>query len=911
MTTITRTSAETQVNVSPASSQYNPSVTGLADGGYVVVWFGNDGAVNSIKGRRYDASGASVGEFQVNDTAQSFVGAGSAPEIAAASDGGFVVGWTGSSFFDIDVRVRHFDAAGAPGAEVVGPDGGFNLEQNIQFPVAVTGLPGGRYVMAWTQRDPEGSNQYRINLQAYNSEGATIWGVQQVDAGFGAQQSLPVLATLADGGFITVWSTTTGEVRMQRFTVLSLPANQPVQQVNTSNNGDQSNADVVSLGADGFVVVWQSASQNDVGYDIRAQRFAADATRIGTEFRVNTTLDGTQYDASVTALSGGGFVVVWIDDSHFEDGRGIFAQRYAASGAAVGGEILVNATAVDGAAAPSVAALASDGFVVTWTGTDDDGQGIESRIFRAPQTFTGVASSAPEIIEGTRGADVIVVAPGSLGLGDAIYAGAGSDTLRLNTPGTVDLTAPSTFSGVEKIIGSAGSDIFVVSTARLAGVAAYVSNGGADVFVVKQGDFTLGADFAVAEIRPLSSAAVTNDDYLGNDYAQRITGAAGNNILRGYGGSDTLVGGLGRDFLYGGTGDDFYYVDTNSDAVREAADQGFDTVLTSATFSLVSSADIEVLRALNAAGTEPINLTGSDIAQTLIGNAGNNTLDGRAGADTMQGGAGDDAYIVDVAGDRVVEAANAGVDSIEASVSYSLAGIQVENLTLMGASGFSATGNSLRNILIGNKGANRIDGREGADTLQGGLGDDTYVVDTIGDRIVEAADAGYDSVESSVNFSLSGLQLERLTLTGSGAISGSGNGLANTIVGNEAANVIDGGGGADRLRGNGGADRFLFSSALGPDNVDEIVDFKHVDDVIALDDAAFAGLTSGMAFTAAMLRMAGGATVATTASQRVIYDTQSGALFYDRDGSGNTYAAVKFATLAGAPSFDHTDVIVV
>ena len=327
------------------------------------------------------------------------------------------------------------------------------------------------------------------------------------------------------------------------------------------------------------------------------------------------------------------------------------------------------------------------------------------------------------------------------------------------------------------------------------------------------------------------------------------------------------------------------------------------------TKALAIAYGVDVANVIGGAGAD--HITGNSIANNLKGGAGADTLIGGIGADTMTGGADSDLYYVDNVGDRVIEAANAGTDKVISSISFSLAGQQIENLQLTGGLALSATGNSLKNILIGNTGANRIDGLQGADTMQGGLGDDTYVVDNIGDRITEAANGGYDSVESSVSYNLAGLQVERLTLIGAAAISATGNSLANTLAGNDAANVIDGGGGADRLRGNGGADRFVFSSALTSSNVDQIIDFKHVDDVIALDDIAFAGLTPGATFTASMLRMAGDASIATTSAQRVIYDTKSGSLFFDRDGSGTAYSAIKFATLTGAPSIDHTDFVVV
>ena len=397
-----------------------------------------------------------------------------------------------------------------------------------------------------------------------------------------------------------------------------------------------------------------------------------------------------------------------------------------------------------------------------------------------------------------------------------------------------------------------------------------------------------------------------NDTMLGNAAKNVLTGGADADSLEGMSGNDTLIGGTGADTMKGGIGDDVYYVDSTADRVFELANAGTDRVISSATFSLVGQS----VENLSLSGGGDIAGTGNSLKNAIVGNGGNNVLDGLEGADTMQGGLGNDTYYVESAGDRVIEAVNAGTDTVMSSLSFSLVGLQVENLTLTGSAG-SATGNSLKNILIGNSGANRIDGMQGADTMQGGLGDDVYVVDNLGDRITEASNAGYDSIESSVTYSLSGLQVERLTLTGTDAVSASGNSLVNTIVGNNAANVIDGGGGADRLRGNGGADRFAFTSALSASNIDEIIDFKHVDDVIALDDAVFSGLTAGGAFTAAMLRMAGGASVAVTTSQRIIYDTTGGSLFFDRDGSAGVYSAIKFATLTGAPTIDHTDFMVV
>jgi Ca2+-binding RTX toxin-like protein len=171
--------------------------------------------------------------------------------------------------------------------------------------------------------------------------------------------------------------------------------------------------------------------------------------------------------------------------------------------------------------------------------------------------------------------------------------------------------------------------------------------------------------------------------------------------------------------------------------------------------------------------------------------------------------------VVDEVGDIVSETGGSGIDIVTASVDFSLADTMrvkgsVENLTLLGSAG-TAIGNALKNILVGTAGENILNGLAGADTMRGGGGNDTYVVDNASDFIDEAEGTGVDTVLSSVAFNLADASrvlggVENLTLTGKAAIAGTGNGLANVIMGNEGGNVLAGLGGADTLVGGGGRD---------------------------------------------------------------------------------------------------------
>jgi len=353
-----------------------------------------------------------------------------------------------------------------------------------------------------------------------------------------------------------------------------------------------------------------------------------------------------------------------------------------------------------------------------------------------------------------------------------------------------------------------------------------------------------------------------------------------------------------------------------------------DTVLSGITYALPA----EVER-LTLTGTAPINGTGNQLPNRIVGNSANNVLRGNAGGDTLDGGAGadlliggnaSDVYVVDDAGDVVSEAGTTGTDWVLSSVSFTLPDA-VEYLTLTGSSAINGTGNSAANLLLGNAAANLLDGLGGADTMKGGAGDDTYIVDNAADRAVELAGAGSDAVQASVSYRL-GANVENLTLTGSSAINGTGNAIANTIVGNDAANVLVGMGGADTLQGGlgndslkggtgndeltggDGADVFFFVENPGPGSADVITDFASGADRMRLDDARFTaiGALGSFALNDARFVSGAGLTGGQDADDRIVYNSTTGALYYDSDGSSAT-AGLIFATLQGAPALAATD----
>ena len=247
---------------------------------------------------------------------------------------------------------------------------------------------------------------------------------------------------------------------------------------------------------------------------------------------------------------------------------------------------------------------------------------------------------------------------------------------------------------------------------------------------------------------------------------------------------------------------------------------------------------------INGQGGDDIlaGLGGNDV---LRGGDGNDQLNGGTGADRMTGGSGNDTYIVDDAGDVVVETnGTGGTDTVQSAITYALAE-NLENLTLTGHVATNGTGNGLANVINGNDAANTIsggngddalegnsgndtvlggagndslrggvgvdhlDGGTGIDVMNGGRGDDTYIVDSVDDQALEtvglASGGGTDTVVSAVSFTL-GANLDNLQLADDLDINGTGNELANVMSGGNRTNALFGLAGDDTLLGNNGND---------------------------------------------------------------------------------------------------------
>jgi VCBS repeat-containing protein len=423
------------------------------------------------------------------------------------------------------------------------------------------------------------------------------------------------------------------------------------------------------------------------------------------------------------------------------------------------------------------------------------------------------------VFEGTEGADLVLGTTGSdmfrtgdgndvvnddLG-NDGVEAGAGDDLIYTGSDNDVINAGTgndAVFAGVgnDLVFGDDGDDLLMLE----GGNDVAFGGAGADFMSGGEGNDAMSGDDG--DDRLFGEGGW--DALFGKDGDDELWGMDGDDQLVGDAGNDLLAGGAGSDVMEGGEGHDTYEVDSDGDQVIEQRDQGIDTVRSSVHFTLAESVENLVLTGsadLRGEGNASNNLlTGNAGRNELVGGAGNDTLNGAAGADVMIGGSGDDRYEIDDLQDVVIEDADEGIDTVYSRASAALSE-NVENLSLLGLSAINGSGNTLDNVLIGNAAANVLDGGAGADRLVGGRGNDTYVVDTTDDVVIEAEGEGYDSVVSSVSWTL-GSTLESLTLSGSAEIDGSGNQKSNTLRGNIADNVLHGLGGNDIADGGAGND---------------------------------------------------------------------------------------------------------
>jgi hypothetical protein len=479
---IVRTGQEILVNTATANSQFGQEITALSNGGFVVTWddqsqgvggAGGDTSNDAVKAQVFAADGTPIGaEIRVNSATadRQFL-----PQITALSNGGFVVTWedasqgvggAGGDTSGLAVKAQVYAAGGAPvGAEILVNSATFGIQNGPQ----IAALSNGGFVVTWDDSSQgvggagADTDGLAVKAQVFAAGGTPVGTEIRVNSATAGDQYNPLITALSNGGFVVTWTDTSQGVggtggdtsstamKAQVFAAGGAPVG-PEILVNSATVGDQDRQQITALSNGGFVVTWEDFSKgvggtggDTSGEAVKAQVFAAGGAPVGSEILVNSATASDQFAPQITALSSGGFVVAWHDDGNGVGGAGgdsskeaVKAQVFKADGTRIGPEILVN-TATEGAQdSPQIIALSNGGFVVTWedfsqgvggAGGDTDGAAVKAQEFASDGTPVGAEilvnsatagdQEAPQITALANGGFAVAWDDHSLGVGGA------------------------------------------------------------------------------------------------------------------------------------------------------------------------------------------------------------------------------------------------------------------------------------------------------------------------------------------------------------------------------------------------------------------------------------------------------------------------------------------------------------
>lgn len=319
---------EFQVNTYVSGFQQNPTLTNLNDGGWVVVWesSGQDGSNYGVFGQRFDSDHLAVGtEFQVNTTTRNHQ---FNPDVSHLEDGGWIVVWESADGSDYGIFGQRFDTTGIPVASEFMVNTSY---LNRQSDPSVTGLDDGGWFVVW---ESQGISNEEIIGQRYGSNGDPIGGEIPINTYTRNSQSEPAVESLSDGRLIVVWQSMSQDG--SGWGVYGQLFDSEVEKIgsefviNTTTLGNQASPQVSGLGDGGFTVSWESEQQIsfELSSEIVVQRYDINGRKIGAETLVNEYIDGRQSFPAIAGDSSGGWMVTW--SSLGQDGweNAVVAKRY-------------------------------------------------------------------------------------------------------------------------------------------------------------------------------------------------------------------------------------------------------------------------------------------------------------------------------------------------------------------------------------------------------------------------------------------------------------------------------------------------------------------------------------------------------------------------------------------------------
>ncbi len=949
ITTPVAPTGDIQVNTTTADQQRYASIAALSDGGFVVTWssLGEDGSGWGIYGQRYDASGAVLGsEFRINtETASDQLFS----SVAALALGGFVVTWESSDQDGSSEGIfgQRYDASGA----ALGSEFRINTETvDGQIHGSVAALNDGGFVVTWSSLGQDGSG-WGIYGQRYDATGAAADDEFRINAETLNDQTESSVTALANGGFVVTWDSHGQDgdgwgIYGQRYDASGAALGGEFG-INTTTASDQIFSSAAALGDGGFVVTWSSLEQDGSGWGIYGQRFDASGAAVGDEFRINSETGDWQLHSSAVSLGDGGFLVTWSSLNQDGSSWGIYGQRYTGDGSAVGSEFRLNEITSGSQTGETfygsqVTAVLADGTLVsTWTG-----EGTEEVFVRLFETGTGpgavedtpFALPVSVALTDTDGSETISLVtlfglPSGFTLSDGTSTAISDGTTPIDVTGwmlaALIVTPAEDFNGEITVTVSATAEeagnndtattsetltfAIAVSNANEAGVGAVTdTDAGADSVAENAANGTVVGLTAFAE-----------DPDAGDDVSYALDDDAG--------GRFAIDATTGVVTVADGTLLDFEAAASHSVTVRAtSADGSFATE----TFAIAVTNANEGI----ASPIVFLSLSSPFTGQELYvsdGTAAGTTLV----KDILPGSGSSGPAEFTVLGDKVLFRAQDATNGSELWISDGTATgtTLLKDIVPEGGSsspaGFTVLGDK---VLFSASDATNgqelwiSDGTAAGtqlvkDILPGSGSSSPFEFTVLGDKVLFRAEDGVNGIElwvtdgtaggtmlvSNINEASGATSPSGMTVFDPGAaVTGgvlndllNGTPVAEAIDGKEGDDTITGYQGADALTGGDGADRFVFRTP--EDGVDAILDFTPDTDVLVITAATFGGGLAAGALDAARL-ISGADAEADAAFGQFLYDTATGALAWDADGTGGA-AAVQLAVLAGMPVIDSFD----
>ncbi len=964
-----------QANTSTTSRLNDASVISLTDGGFLATWsyndqggFGSDQPIFGLYGQKYDVNGnPRGGEFRLNSSASGYRENAS---VVSLTNGGFVITW-GNSYFDNAIRGQRFDANSNPvGSEfVVTSSAQINLGNGVAQikPSTIAPLSNGGFIVLW-HSSIDGVDIYG---QKYASNGEAVGSAFRVNTTTTGWQYEPSATLLANGDTLITWQSTPSNSSYEDIYAQRLDSNGNLVGeeflVNTNNTQDrQFLSATTALSDGGYVITWTDQAT----YGIYAQVFNNDLVLEGTpedndlivtigSFSINGQdgIDIVDYSnlSGAIALKAEGIVDKGALGTDTLQSIEIIIANSAFVNTIDASDSLTNAVDVNLAA--SFLILGDVTFDV-YNFNNVEGSQLADQI-------TG--NEGINSLDGQGGDDLFFASLAN----DTIVGGEGIDTvdysfvdsaITLQVQGIIFKANGETDTvQVEQIVANgSSSNLIDASSSSTTPINIDLSQNTLTVIGLPSGDVT----FTVVNF-----ANVT-----GSQTDDLIIGDEGNNSLDGQGGDDLFFASLANDTITGGVGVDTVDYSNLTTAITlkpagiiDKGELGIDTVSaerivgnsdylnaidssTSTTSSLNVDLASNSLTVFNTPqGTLSFtvenfsNIIGSQLADSLKvddannnlnGSSGNDTLIGGLGADTLDGGAGIDTASYATATSSVTFNLTTNLGTGEALGDRL---ISIENLT----------GSTLNDNLTGNNGINILNGGAGNDNLSGSSGNDTLIGDAGNDVLtgglgIDSLDGGLGADTASYSSATSAVTVNLTTNLGSlGEANGdilvaienligsnyndllTGNSSNNTLTGNNGNDNLTGGAGLDTLLGGNGNDTLIggvgndvLTGGAGKDSFrfnsstegkDKITDFSVIDDTLLISGTGFGGLTAGTLPTTAFVT----GSKATTADHRFIYNSSTGAVFFDKDGIGNSFTVVQFATLNSGLALTNADFQVV